>query len=135
MARALRIDKLAAAGLEASLRLALNEQWDQIPTYRALARSLEELQAMGDRLISEIGQGEIADGSCEPGGGSLPGVSLPSKRIGFADREPESLAGALRQGDMPVIGYIEKGVFWLDLRCLEDVDIPHLVAAVKRALA
>jgi L-seryl-tRNA(Ser) seleniumtransferase len=135
MARALRIDKLAAAGLEATLRLALNEAWDGIPIYRALSRSIDELSSLGERLIADIGEGEVADGLCEPGGGSLPGVALPSKRVGFAGREPEALAKALRMGEPAVVGYIEKGVFWLDLRCLEPADVELLVGALKRALA
>lgn len=135
IARALRIDKLTAAGLEATLRLVAEGRWTEIPTYRALARTIEELEAAGAHIIEQVGVGEMSDGASEPGGGSLPGVSLPSKRIGFAGKEPERLAAALRAGETPVIGYIEKGCFWLDLRCLEEADIEPLIRELKRASA
>jgi L-seryl-tRNA(Ser) seleniumtransferase len=135
MARALRIDKLTAAGLEATLRLAADNDWGDIPTHRALSRTVEDMKSVAERVKSAIGEGEIAEGACEPGGGSLPGVTLPSFRLGFPGREPEALAASLRSGEMPVVGYIEKGMFWLDLRCIEEADIEPLITALKRSLA
>ena len=135
LARALRIDKLTAAGLEATLRLWADDLRDEIPTYWALSRPVEELQMMGDAIIAELGTGTVSDGVCEPGGGSLPGVTIPSMRVTFDVADPESFAKSLRQGDPPVIGYIEKGRFWLDLRCIDDNDYDDLLGALKKALA
>ncbi|MEO7454283.1 MAG: L-seryl-tRNA(Sec) selenium transferase [Fimbriimonadales bacterium] len=135
MARALRIDKLTAAGLEATLRLAADNKWEEIPTYRALSRTVDEMKTTAERIIRAVGQGEVGPGTCEPGGGSLPGVTLPSIRIGFIGMEPEALAASLRNGDVPLIGYIEKGTFWLDLRAVEEQDIDPLIHELKRALA
>lgn len=134
LARALRIDKLAAAGIEATLRLWADGRHSEIPTYRALARSIEDMSKLGERIISAVG-GVMADGVCEPGGGSLPGVTLPSKRISLKANNPEELAAKLRQGSTPVIGYIEKGRFWLDLRTLEEFEIDALIKALRAAIA
>ena len=101
-----RIDKLTAAGLGATLTLAAENRWDEIPTYRALTRTTGEMQATAERIAAAVGEGEIAEGTCEPGGGSLPGVVLHSKRIGFPGKDPEALAASLRSGETPVIGYI-----------------------------
>jgi L-seryl-tRNA(Ser) seleniumtransferase len=131
LARALRIDKLTAAGLEATLRLCADGKWDEIPTYRALSRSIEDIKAFGLRVVAAVGKGDLSDGTSEPGGGSLPGVRLPSMRIGF---DPQ-IADRLRNAETPVIGYTEKGRFWLDLRTVEEHEFEPLVAELKRALA
>ena len=92
------------------------------------------MQATAERIAAAVGEGEIAEGTCEPGGGSLPGVVLHSKRIGFPGKDPEALAASLRSGETPVIGYIEKGNFWIDLRAVEEEDIELLISELKRAL-
>jgi len=134
LARALRIDKLAAAGIEATLRLCADGKFSEIPTFRALARPLEEIEQLGDRVVAAVG-GSLENGTCEPGGGSLPGVTLQSKRIGFESGSPTKLAARLRRGRTPVIGYIEKDRFWIDLRTVEDFEESTLIEALRAALA
>jgi L-seryl-tRNA(Ser) seleniumtransferase len=134
LARALRIDKLAAAGIEATLRLCADGKFSDVPTYRALARQLEEITELGNRVVSAVG-GSMEDGTCEPGGGSLPGVTLPSKRVSFDSDDPQQLAGKLRRGKLPVIGYIEKDRFWIDLRAVEPFEEHALIEALRAALS
>lgn len=133
MARALRVDKLTLAALEATLRLYANGELDQIPTYRALSRT--DLAEVEERIVKGVGKPCVReDGACEPGGGSLPGVTLPSRRVSFDSDDPMELARRLRLGDPPVVGYIEKGRLWLDLKTVEPDDEEPLVNSLRRAL-
>ncbi len=135
LARALRVDKITAAGLEATLRLYANGEFERVPTYWALSRPLESVEEMAKRLLSEVGAaGEVADGKCEVGGGSLPGVSLPSKRVSFKSDDVEKLARRMLSAAVPVIGYVAKGKFWLDIRTVDEQDFPALVHELRRAL-
>jgi hypothetical protein len=92
------------------------------------------MERTAEDVLSRIGcPGSIEDGLCEPGGGSLPGVSLPSKRIRLQVQRPDEFSRKLRLGKIPVIGYIEKGTFWLDLRTVEPSDIQPLIEAIRTA--
>ena len=135
LARALRIDKMAAAALEATLQLYRDGKITEIPTFLALSRSLKEIEETARIVLEAVGNmGVVEDATCEPGGGSLPGVTLPSKRLGFQSNKPEELARRLRLGATPVVGYIEKNGFWLDMRTVETEDIEPLVESLKAAL-
>lgn len=125
LARALRIDKVTAAALEATLRLYRERRESEIPTIRYLARSIDEVRALADRLAQMIG-GESGRGTCEPGGGSLPGVELPSWRVTIPGHAND-LSTKFRSMPTPVIGYVEGGAFRLDMRCVEEDEI-HLIA-------
>jgi L-seryl-tRNA(Ser) seleniumtransferase len=135
LARALRIDKLTAVALEATLRIYLDDDLSEIPTYRALARPLEEIERTAVDVLAMTGcAGSVEDGLCEPGGGSLPGVTLPSKRIRIDIERPKEFSEKMRLGKVAVIGYIEKGEFWLDMRTVEATDVEPLVEAVRTAV-
>lgn len=137
LARAVRIDKLTAAGLEATLRLYLEGREQEIPTIRYLSRTWEEVHALATKLVALLApiQTRIDRGETEVGGGSLPGVALPTSRVGFPGADAEALARALRQHNPPVFGYIQDDVFWLDLRTVEEAEIEGIAHAVREALA
>jgi L-seryl-tRNA(Ser) seleniumtransferase len=135
MKRALRVDKMTLAALEAVLRLYGNpEQLAQnLPALRALTRKQPEIEAQAYRLLPDVvaalgGRAEAAVIACSSqiGSGSLPVDSLPSAGIGvmgggkrkgsFAER----IANAFRALPVPVIGRIKDGAFLMDLRCLDD---------------
>ena len=130
--RALRLDKLRLAALEATLRLYLDPDRlaRRLPTLRLLTRRPEEIvataQAVLPELRSALGEGwSCATVECHSqiGSGALPLATLPS--VGIALRPVSGsglreLAAALRRLPLPVIGRIEEGALVLDLRCLED---------------
>jgi L-seryl-tRNA(Ser) seleniumtransferase len=132
--RAMRLDKIRLAALEATLRLYRDPDRlaRRLPTLRLLTRSREELRAVAERLLpavaSRLGQGwRVAVAACasQIGSGALPLESLPSAGLSLtpADgdgRAPERLLAALRALPVPVIGRIAQGAVLLDLRCLED---------------
>ena len=90
LARALRIDKLSLAALEATLRLHRDAP-DEIPVLAMLHASRETLAARAERLAAAVG-GEIVEGVARVGGGALPLLELPGPVVALADA---SLAAAL----------------------------------------
>jgi len=133
MKRALRVDKIRLAAIEATLKLYRDPERlaERLPTLRLLARSQSEIADQARRLLPGMakacGKGftvELCECRSQIGSGALPLDTIPS--AGFAIRSSagghalEGLAGALRSLSQPVIGRIEDGALILDLRCLVD---------------
>ena len=133
--RALRLDKLRLAALEATLKLYRNPDRlaQRLPTLRLFTRSAAELRALAERLLpvlsAAVGAGwsvEIADCSSQIGSGALPLETLPSAGLSLkpagkvSGSAVEGLAAAFRALPLPVIGRISQGALLFDLRCLED---------------
>ncbi len=136
LARALRIDKLSLAALEATLRLYRepDRAWGEIPVLAMLhvpeadlaARAQEVAQAIGERarIVRTVGR---------VGGGALPLLELEGPAVAL-EAEPEALARALRDADPPVIVRISDGQVLLDPRTLTEAEVPLLVRAARGAL-
>jgi L-seryl-tRNA(Ser) seleniumtransferase len=117
LARALRVDKLTLAALEATIR------GPQTPTALALRARPEVLRARAEDLqgaLSAAGvKAEVVPAAAIVGGGGAPGVDLPSWAVAL----PERYATPLRTGEPPVVGRTEHGRLLLDLRCVPaDAD-------------
>ncbi|MGW2492046.1 L-seryl-tRNA(Sec) selenium transferase [Streptomyces sp. NPDC001606] len=125
LARALRVDKLTLAALEATLT------GPPTPTARALTADPARLTARAERLAASL----TADGidvravpsTATVGGGGAPGVTLPSAALSL----PERYATALRTGPGPVVGRLEAGRCLLDLRAVPEEDDERLAEAVR----
>ena len=124
--RALRVDKLTLAALEAVLRLYADPDRlaARLPTLRLLARPLAEIRGMAQRLRPVIEQKmhvkvEVVDCESEIGSGALPVQRLPSAGLAIRPGTAKTVA-AFRGLPTPVIGRLRDGAFILDLRCLED---------------
>ncbi len=125
LARALRVDKLTLAALEATLT------GGPTPTARALATTPEELMQRADRAATAIGGTAGAVRSVgRVGGGGAPGVELDSAAVVL----PEELAEALRLGGTPVVGRVHDGRLLLDLLAVPPEDDELLAAAVRTAV-
>jgi L-seryl-tRNA(Ser) seleniumtransferase len=134
LARALRIDKLSLAALEATLRLHRDPEQArrEIPALRMLE---EDPAARAARLAAAVG-GELVDAVAKVGGGTLPLLELPGLAVAVRSAiAPDELALRLRAGDPPVIARIEDGRLLLDPRTLTDAEADEAAAAVHRALA
>jgi L-seryl-tRNA(Ser) seleniumtransferase len=136
--RALRLDKLRLAALEATLKLYLDPDRlpDRLPTLRLFLRSADDLAALAEQ--AEVGlAGVLGDRfevttvpcSSQIGSGALPLASLPSRGVALKPRARRgqgralsALAAALRRLPIPVIGRIEGGRLLLDVRCLDDPE-------------
>jgi L-seryl-tRNA(Ser) seleniumtransferase len=125
MARALRIDKITLAALEASLRVRTT------PTYAALHADPEVLRRRAERLADLLGApAEVVASDGAVGGGGAPLRPLP----GWAVALPAELARPLRAGDPPVVGRVEDGRLLLDLRAVPADADEVVVAAVQGVL-
>jgi L-seryl-tRNA(Ser) seleniumtransferase len=129
LARALRVDKLTLAALEATLR------GPATPTATALHEPVERLRDRAGRLAADLARAGLdarATGSdAVVGGGGAPGVRLPSAAVSL----PATLAGSLRKSNPPVAGRVEDGRLLLDLRTVDPADDDVLRAAVLAAAA
>jgi L-seryl-tRNA(Ser) seleniumtransferase len=121
--RALRLDKIRLAALEAVLRLYADPDRlaERLPTLRLLARPRDEIAALAARVAAAIPGAAVVETSSQIGSGALPVSLLPSAGIALTPQgSAEALAARLRGLPIPVIGRIEGGKVILDLRCLED---------------
>jgi L-seryl-tRNA(Ser) seleniumtransferase len=124
LARALRVDKLTLAAMEATLR------GPATPVGQALDATPAELHVRAVRLADALRRhgvpAEAVEADATVGGGGAPGVTLPSAAVAL----PESFAAALRAGEPAVLGRLEHGRCLLDLRALPPDADDTLAAAV-----
>ena len=136
MKRALRIDKLRLAAIEATLKLYRDPDRlaERLPTLRLLSRTAKDIEAAARRIAPELaarlGDGyviEVVGCMSQVGSGALPVDALPSAGIAIrpvhakgGGRALTALAVALRALPLPVIGRVAEQALVLDCRCLED---------------
>lgn len=129
--RALRCDKMTLAALEATLRVYRFDPQPEatIPTLRTLVRDRDELAGFADvackQLAGALGPDyavTVQPSEAQIGSGAQPEVTVPSLALGLRckDRSADSIAGVFRGSDPPIIGRIERDLFLLDLRAVED---------------
>jgi L-seryl-tRNA(Ser) seleniumtransferase len=140
LARALRIDKLALAALEATLSLYRDpaRARREIPVLAMLEASEEELGKRAAALRDAIGEPgcELVRATAKAGGGALPLLELSGPAVAISERfDPAAIAAALRAADPPVIGRIHGGRLLLDPRTLGDHEVTPVATAVAGALA
>jgi L-seryl-tRNA(Ser) seleniumtransferase len=132
--RALRVDKMTVAALEATLELYRDGRVDQIPAHRLLKQRPDELRARADRLLAMLRDRGV-DCRVEPAEGQVGGGAMPlSSPISFAcaveAHSPQLLQERLRRTDPPVIARVCEERLLLDVRCLNDEDLDLVAAAV-----
>jgi len=120
-ARALRVDKLTLAALEATLT------GPPPPVAQALSVDVESLRVRAGRLASLLPDAKAVDCTAAVGGGGAPDVELPSAAVSL----PEAYAAPLRVGNPSVVGRLENGRCLLDLRTVAPEDDGKLVEAVR----
>lgn len=131
LARAVRIDKMTLAALNATLRAYVRGvAEDEIPILRMLSSDVRELEGVADEWSGEI-DSVVVDGRTAVGGGSAPGQTLPTKRLMItAPIAAGEIAARMRNFVKPVIGRIEDDRFFLDPRTV----LPSERADVAEAL-
>lgn len=138
LARAVRIDKLSLAALEATLMLYRDPQraWREVPVLAMLNADEEILAARATRLKASIGPAaEIIRAAATVGGGALPLFELEGPAVAVDSDNAAALAEALRAGHLPVIARIHDGRVVLDPRTLADDEVEPTSSAVRAALA
>ncbi|MFN3746407.1 MAG: L-seryl-tRNA(Sec) selenium transferase [Hyphomicrobiaceae bacterium] len=147
--RAVRLDKIRLAALEATLKLYRDPDRlpERLPTLGVLTRPLDAIHAQAERVAGPLAQalGEAFDVACcacasQIGSGALPLETIPSAGLAItprarkqSGRQLEALAKAFRQLPVPVIGHIEKGALVFDCRCL-DAEAIFVEQLAKLAL-
>ena len=123
LARAMRVDKLTLAALEATVR------GPRPPVRRFLDAEPADLRRRAARLAAALADlgAEARDTEARVGGGGAPDVGLPSAAVAL----PEHFAAALRAGEPAVLGRLEHGRCLLDLRAVAPEDDATLAAAVR----
>jgi len=144
--RALRVDKLTIAALEATLGAYLRATLDEIPALRMIRMSAKELQRRAENFLRELTpelplgevELEITDGTSLAGGGSTPTQSLPTKiiRIASARHSAGQLEQRLRRAPagVSVIARVEDDRLILDLRTVFPEQEPQLVKTLAAVL-
>jgi L-seryl-tRNA(Ser) seleniumtransferase len=141
--RALRVDKVTYAALEATLRSFLRGALDDIPALRMIRAPVEEIAARAEqfRAALEKGLGDRAEvgvrkGQSVVGGGSTPGYSLPTCLVAIAPKPISAgeLAARLRGATLPVIVRVEAGRVLLDLRTVFPDQETYLRDALTAVL-
>jgi L-seryl-tRNA(Ser) seleniumtransferase len=144
--RALRVDKLTIAALEATLGAYLRASLDEIPALRMIRMSAKELQRRAENFLRELTpelplgevELEITDGTSLAGGGSTPTQSLPTKiiRIASARHSAGQLEQRLRRAPagVSVIARVEDDRLILDLRTVFPEQEPQLVKTLAAVL-
>jgi len=155
--RALRVDKLAYAALEATLLAYVKRDHDAIPTLRMMRLTKEEIGERAEAVAAlvrseesshlcrnERGKNgaplglkiEVVDGESVIGGGAAPSSVLPTRLVAVScdGSSADELAARLRGSDPPVVARVEEGRVLLDLRTVFSAQDQVLAAAINRLL-
>ena len=139
MFRALRVDKMVYAALEATLLAYLREDFDSLPALRMMRLSAPEVSERARRVAAQIReqcagvQVEVVESRSVIGGGSTPGATLPSRAL--AMQSPHMSAAALlqrlRHWETPIVARIEGKRVLLDLRTVEPAQDEVIATALR----
>ncbi len=134
--RALRVDKMTVAALEATLALYQDGHADDVPARALLLQSPATLRQRAEQLQLKLFRlgvaAEVLPVEGQAGGGTLPLARLASWGCAVAG-DAEALLSRLREGDPAVVGRIGDGRLLLDLRCVPDTELEPLARAVATA--
>jgi L-seryl-tRNA(Ser) seleniumtransferase len=138
LARALRVDKLTYAALEATLSsFVRGVAFEEVPVLRMLAASAAEIERRGRRLVAALRRVEglefsVLAGASKVGGGAAPETEVPTSLISLrvSGESAQAVAGRLRSHDPPVVARIANDAVLLDLRTVAPEEEPLLVAAL-----
>jgi len=139
--RALRVDKLTYAALEATLLAYVKRDHDAVPVLRILRLTKDEIANRAEEVISQIESAasrssklkiELIDGESVIGGGAAPSAALPTRLIAIthADLSADELNTRLRAHPPPIIARVEDGRVLLDLRTVFPEQDANIAAAL-----
>jgi L-seryl-tRNA(Ser) seleniumtransferase len=146
LTRALRVDKMTLAVLEATLRLYRDDRQalERIPTLRMIAMPLAVIEERAEHLAMLIREADprnrlhvqVRKSSSQVGGGALPNQDLPTYvvALGSGGMSTQSLEAALRHNEPPIVGRIESDHYLMDLRTLQPEEFPAIQKALERIL-
>ena len=137
--RALRVDKLTYAALEATLLAYVKRDHDAVPVLRMMRLQKDEIARRAEKIVSSVKSAqpesaiklELVDGESVVGGGAAPSAVLPTRLIAMsAAFSPDELSTRLRANTPPIIARVEEGRVLLDLRTVFSEQDANLVNAL-----
>jgi L-seryl-tRNA(Ser) seleniumtransferase len=134
MARALRVDKMTVAALEAVLRMYAAGRRQEVPIWRLLGARKSGLVARARGFSAVLKKTQVRESEAVMGGGAMPGYAIPSAELVLSTPSPSRLAARLRQGRPPVFCRVEDGSLVFDLRSVPPEDDDRLLRAIRYAL-
>jgi L-seryl-tRNA(Ser) seleniumtransferase len=139
--RALRVDKLIYAALEATLLAYVRRDHDAIPTLRMMRLTKEAIGERAETLAARIAaprlRVEIVDGESILGGGAAPSSILPTRLLALSCEglSADELAARLRSSEPPIVARVEEGRVLLDLRTVFQEQDTAVGAILNRIVA
>jgi L-seryl-tRNA(Ser) seleniumtransferase len=135
---------MTLAVLEATLRLFLNEETakQDVPTIKMLLRPYESIQRQAARIVTKLRKSKLAceiktiDGHSQTGSGSLPTQNMPTRLVTISSDaiNSDTLAGRLRQHEVPIFTRIQDEKVLIDPRTLLDGDEKIIIDALTEIL-
>jgi len=135
--RALRVDKLAYAALEATLLAYVKRDYDAIPALRMMHLSKDEIGKRAEAVAAKTRSSkllvEVVDGESVIGGGAAPSAVLPTRllAVNCEGRSADELSARLRASDPPIVARVEEGRVLLDLRTVFPEQDRSVIAALR----
>jgi L-seryl-tRNA(Ser) seleniumtransferase len=138
--RALRVDKMFYAALEATLMAYLREDYDSIPTLRMMRLTEEQINERAEHMMRKLRinsprlSAEVVKTQSVIGGGSAPGAKLPSRALAISlpDLSSDKIARRLRGWETPIVARVEEDRVLLDLRTVEPEQDEVVLRAVEQ---
>ncbi len=136
LARAMRADKLTLALLQSVASAYLSGDATEIPLWRMATTPVDELRARAEVIARAVPGLDVVDTEAVAGGGSLPGLTIPSIGVAVTVADPDALRAQLREH--AVIARVDEGMLVCDLRTVgreDDVLLMEALARVMRVVA
>ncbi len=138
--RALRVDKMFYAALEATLLAYLREDYDSLPALRMMRLSEEQIEERAEHMMRKLHVSsprlrvEVVETRSVIGGGSAPGATLASRALAVSSAEigADEIARKLREWVTPIIARVEDGRVLLDLRTVEPEQDSLVLDAIEK---
>jgi L-seryl-tRNA(Ser) seleniumtransferase len=138
LSRALRVDKLTLAALQATLEIhRAGHAFEEIPVLRQLSLPADEIRKRAEQIVDRLRTHvtsqsvfSVEEVSSAPGGGALPELSIPSWAIAIASGSADQVARQLRSGKPAVFGRVQDGCVLLDLRTVMPEDDQSLLGRI-----
>ncbi|MFZ5911416.1 MAG: L-seryl-tRNA(Sec) selenium transferase [Chloroflexota bacterium] len=135
LARAVRADKVALAGVTATLLHYLKDEAErEIPIWQMISMEREQVRARAEAWRKSLGRGEVVESESTVGGGSLPGESMKTWALALEVRSPDKFMARLRDSQPPVIARTENDRVLLDPRTVLPEQEESLLVVLQSAL-
>ncbi|MCK9517676.1 MAG: L-seryl-tRNA(Sec) selenium transferase [Dehalococcoidia bacterium] len=137
LARALRVDKLTIAALNATLASYVDgREAEEIPVWRMVGTDLEQIRVRAEAWVEAVGgRGRVVEATSMVGGGSLPGEGVRTWCAAIEVTDADRLAHLLRANDPPIAGRVQDGRLLMDPRTVEPGDDPIVAEGLVHGLS